>query len=140
MREVRALLLAAGLGTRLRPLTDHWPKCLMPIGERPLLEYWLETLWQSGVREVLVNLHYLSTVVEEFLDRPRFQGWVHSVRETELLGTAGTLRANADFFQGMYGAAGACRQLVPMPVQGFSRVSSTGTSHINVDDDDDLRY
>jgi mannose-1-phosphate guanylyltransferase len=72
----------------------------MPIGERPLLEYWLQTLWQSGVREVLVNLHYLPTVVEEFLARPRFQGWVHSVREPELLGTAGSLRANTDFFQG----------------------------------------
>ena len=42
--EVRALLLAAGLGTRLHPLTDEWPKCLMPIGKRPLLDYWLETL------------------------------------------------------------------------------------------------
>lgn len=71
----------------------------MPIGERPLLEYWLQTLWHCGIREVLVNLHYLSTVVEEFLARPRFQGWVHSVREPELLGTAGTLRANADNFR-----------------------------------------
>ena len=100
MREVRALLLAAGLGTRLYPLTKHWPKCLMPIGDRPLLEYWLEMLWRSGIREVLVNLHYLPTVVQDFLDRPRFRGWVHSVRETELLGTAGSLRANIDFFQG----------------------------------------
>ena len=66
MSQVRALLLAAGLGTRLLPLTDHWPKCLMPIGDRPLLEYWLETLWKSGVREVLVNLHYLPTVVQDF--------------------------------------------------------------------------
>ena len=97
---MRALLLAAGLGTRLYPLTEHWPKCLMPIGDRPLLEYWLEILWKSGIREVLVNLHYLPTVVQDFLDRPRFQGWVHSVRETELLGTAGTLRANIDLFQG----------------------------------------
>ena len=65
MKKVRALLLAAGLGTRLRPLTEQWPKCLMPIGKRPLLEYWLETLWQSNIREVLVNLHYLPTIVEE---------------------------------------------------------------------------
>ena len=100
MRPVRALLLAAGLGTRLCPLTDYWPKCLMPIGDRPLLEYWLETLWHCGIREVLVNLHYLPTVVQEFLDRPRFKGWVHSVKEAELLGTAGTLRANTDFFRG----------------------------------------
>lgn len=100
MKQVRALLLAAGLGTRLHPLTEQWPKCLMPIGKRPLLEYWLETLSRSGIRQVLVNLHYLPTVVEEFLARPRFQGWVHSVREKELLGTAGTLRANADYFRG----------------------------------------
>ena len=100
MNEVRALLLAAGLGTRLQPLTNHWPKCLMPIGDRPLLEYWLEILWQLGIRKVMVNLHYLPEVVQDFLSRPCFQGWVHSVKETELLGTAGTLRANTDFFRG----------------------------------------
>ena len=92
-------MLAAGLGTRLQPLTDQWPKCLMPIGNRPLLEYWLETLSKSGIQKVLVNLHYLPGVVQEFLSRPRFEGWVHSVTETVLLGTAGTLRANADFFR-----------------------------------------
>ena len=93
------MLLAAGLGNRLRPLTDQWPKCLMPIGDRPLLEYWLETLCQAGIRKVLVNLHYLPVVVQEFLSRPRFKGWVNSVIETKLLGTAGTLRANANFFR-----------------------------------------
>ena len=98
MKEVRALLLAAGLGTRLFPLTDNWPKCLMPIGERPLLEYWLETLYTTNVHEVLVNLHHHSEIVKEFLNRPRFKGWVHSVYEETLLGTAGTLRANKDFF------------------------------------------
>ena len=97
--NVRALLLAAGMGTRLRPLTDRWPKCLMPIGERALLEYWLETLWQSGVQEVLVNLHYLPRIVHDFLDRPRFRNWVHSVEEQQLLGTAGTIQANAEFFR-----------------------------------------
>jgi len=48
---------------------------------------------------VLVNLHYLSEEVQDFLSRPRFQGWVQSIKEKELLGTAGTLRANADFFR-----------------------------------------
>jgi len=99
LSEVSALLLAAGLGTRLHPLTEYWPKCLMPIGERPLLEYWLETLWRAGMREALVNLHYLPEIVEEFLVRPRFRDWVRAVKETELLGTAGTLRAHADFFK-----------------------------------------
>ena len=80
MSEVRALLLAAGLGTRLHPLTEHWPKCLMPVGERPLLEYWLETLWRAGMREALVNLHYLPEIVECFLARkPSACGLIISV-------------------------------------------------------------
>ena len=99
MQEVRALLLAAGVGTRLHPLTDTWPKCLMPIGERPLLEYWLETLYSSDVREVLVNLHHHSDIVQDFLNRPRFKNWVSYVNELTLLGTAGTLEANKEYFR-----------------------------------------
>jgi mannose-1-phosphate guanylyltransferase len=99
LNKVKALLLAAGLGTRLSPLTDNWPKCLMPIGERPLLEYWLETLYSSDVDEVLINLHHHSKIVQEFLNRSRFEGWVSSVSEDTLLGTAGTLRANKEYFK-----------------------------------------
>jgi len=99
VQKVRALLLAAGLGTRLHPLTDNWPKCLMPIGERPLLEYWLEILYSTKILEVLVNLHHHSEIVQKFLDRSRFSNWVQFVHETDLLGTAGTLRANHLFFQ-----------------------------------------
>ena len=99
MNKIRALLLAAGLGRRLCPLTEIWPKCLMPIGERPLLEYWLETLNSVNISEVLVNLHHHSEIVQEFLNRPRFNDWVSSVYEETLLGTAGTLRENKDFFQ-----------------------------------------
>jgi len=98
MSEIRALLLAAGLGTRLLPLTEDWPKCLMPIGERPLLEHWLETLYSVNVNDVFVNLYHHSEVVQEFLCRPRFKNWVHPVHEKKLLGTAGTLRANKNFF------------------------------------------
>ena len=99
MNEVKALLLAAGLGTRLHPLSDDWPKCLMPIGERPLLEYWLETLHSANVNDVIVNLHHHYEIVQEFLNRPRFKGWVHPVFEETLLGTAGTLKANKEYFQ-----------------------------------------
>lgn len=98
MNEIRALLLAAGLGTRLMPLTERWPKCLMPIGERPLLEYWLETLYTTNVHKAIVNLHHHLDIVNDFLNRPRFKGWVHPVYEETLLGTAGTLRENMDFF------------------------------------------
>jgi mannose-1-phosphate guanylyltransferase len=96
--RVRALLLAAGLGTRLRPLTDQWPKCLMPIGKYPLLGYWLNTLRSNGIKDVVVNTHYHANEVNKFLFQKQFAGWVKPVHETELLGTAGTLRANSNFF------------------------------------------
>jgi mannose-1-phosphate guanylyltransferase len=99
LNKVKALLLAAGMGTRLSPLTDNWPKCLMPIGERPLLEYWLETLNSNGLREVQVNLHHHAEIVQEFLNRTRFKDWVSSVSEKTILGTAGTLKANKEYFQ-----------------------------------------
>ena len=95
---LRALLLAAGLGTRLRPLTDQWPKCLMPIRKHPLLGYWLHTLRTVGVQDVVVNTHYHANEVKKFLAQQQFAGWVKAVHEPELLGTAGTLRANSSFF------------------------------------------
>ena len=61
--EYRVLLLAAGLGTRLKPHTNSKPKCLMNIGGKPLLEYWLENLEKSYCKEVLINTHYLSEQV-----------------------------------------------------------------------------
>lgn len=97
---MRALLLAAGLGTRLKPLTDEWPKCLMPVRGRPLLEYWLHTLKNSGVNEILVNTHWHADKVHDFLARERYSGWIKSVYEWRLLGTAGTLIANATLFRG----------------------------------------
>ena len=98
MTDVCAMLLCGGLGTRLQPLTDRWPKCLMPINGRPLLEYWLNMLWQNEIHEVLVNAHHFHKIIERFLERPRFCQWVRSVYEPKLLGTAGTLRKNIDFF------------------------------------------
>ena len=95
---VKTLLLAGGYGTRLAPLTDRWPKCLMPIHKRPLLEYWLGTLYRLNIKDVLVNLHYLPEVVSGFLQQPQFKSFVKTTYEKELLGTAGTLRVNSSFF------------------------------------------
>jgi mannose-1-phosphate guanylyltransferase len=97
VNNTRALLLAAGLGTRLKPFTDIWPKCLMPIRNRPLLEYWLSILQKLGTSNVLVNTHYLSEYVEDFIKQPQFIDWVDSVYEPSLLGTAGTIRNNIKF-------------------------------------------
>lgn len=94
LTPISILLLAAGYGTRLKPYTNHWPKCLMPINGKPLLEYWLEIATQIPSKNVLVNTHYMAEKVQSFLKRPFFRDWVKSVHEPELLGTAGTLRIN----------------------------------------------
>ena len=100
MSRISALLLAAGVGTRLQPLTDKLPKCLMPIGGIPLLEHWLSLLYRTDIHNVLINTHHHKAMVEEFLLRARFNKWVKSTYEPKLLGTAETLRQNASFFKG----------------------------------------
>jgi mannose-1-phosphate guanylyltransferase len=97
---VRAILLAAGLGTRLRPLTDTTPKCLVPINGRPLLDIWCESLLAAGVTRLLINLHYKSEQVEHHILKSKFAKSVETVFEPQLLGTAGTLNANRQFFGG----------------------------------------
>ncbi|MCG2586661.1 nucleotidyltransferase family protein [Massilia sp. TS11] len=94
---MKALLLAAGFGTRLRPLTDRLPKCLVPIKGEPLLGIWLRRLRAAGVGPFLVNTHYLHEQVEAYLEG---QPDTTLVYEETLLGTAGTLLANQAFFAG----------------------------------------
>jgi mannose-1-phosphate guanylyltransferase len=90
---MKAILLAAGIGSRLKPLTDHIPKCLVPIHGKPLLDYWLEmTLEAKTITDVYINLHYLKEMVAEHVAT----NWQNEVRiklyaETQLKGTAGTL-------------------------------------------------
>lgn len=95
---MKAFLLAAGLGTRLRPLTDSTPKCLLPIAGVPLLEIWLRHLEEHRVDEVLVNTHWLHGQVEVYLAaRPPGRVKVRVFYEEQLLGSAGTLWANRDW-------------------------------------------
>jgi mannose-1-phosphate guanylyltransferase len=97
---MRAMLLAAGLGTRLRPLTDHIPKCLVPIHGQPLLAIWLEQLSQAGFGPFLVNTHYLAEQVNAFIEVSPYRDGIIVANESDLQGTAGTLIAYLDFFQG----------------------------------------
>ena len=97
---MRALLLAAGLGTRLRPLTETIPKSLVRIKGQPLLEIWLERLTQAGIGPFMINTHYLAEQVEAFIKTSPYSKDVILVNEPELYGTAGTLMANKDFFEG----------------------------------------
>jgi mannose-1-phosphate guanylyltransferase len=95
---MRALLLSAGLGTRLRPLTEFLPKCLVPINGRPLLDFWIDSLVSQGIDEILINTHYHADLVADYLKRSSWHGRVDLVHERKLLGTGGTLLANHDFF------------------------------------------
>lgn len=94
---MEAYVLAAGLGTRLRPLTERVPKCLIPLGGRPLLAYWFELLAAHGVTRVLLNTHHLREQVEEFVRASPAPLEVTLTWEPKLLGSAGTLRANRAF-------------------------------------------
>src|SRR5829696_7467289 len=94
---MKAFLLAAGLGSRLRPITDSTPKCLLRIGGVPLLDIWLDALAESGVDEVLVNMHHLAHLVDAHVGTRTGPPVVHLVEEPKLLGSAGTLRANRHF-------------------------------------------
>ncbi|KID57724.1 mannose-1-phosphate guanylyltransferase [Pseudoalteromonas luteoviolacea] len=96
---MKAILLAAGLGTRLRPITDSMPKCLVPINGRPLLDLWIEKLINLGVDDILINTHYFSEQVELFIHQHPHKANITVVREQELLGTGGTLIANAEFWR-----------------------------------------
>lgn len=98
---MNALLLAAGLGTRLRPLTDKVPKCLVPIHGKPLLAYWLDMLFAcKDIERLLINTHYLSDAVRAFIEASSGKERITQVHEMDLLGTGGTVLHNALFFGG----------------------------------------
>lgn len=97
---MKAFLLAAGLGSRLRPVTNHMPKCMVQIDDRSLLDIWLDKLDDAGVDEVIVNLHYLPDVVTAHLKGRVGGPTVRTFFEPELLGSAGTLSANRHWVDG----------------------------------------
>lgn len=97
---MRALLLAAGIGSRLLPITAKTPKCLVAINGRPLLDYWLELLFGAGIERVLVNTHWLAEQVDAYVKASRWASRIDLVHEAELLGTGGTVLANREWFQG----------------------------------------
>jgi len=94
--KAKALLLAGGLGTRLRPLTETTPKCLVKIDEQPLLGFWIDNLLQAGISEATINTHHLPEPVRDYIQHVKAQyGFVmHESYEPELLGSAGTVSAN----------------------------------------------
>jgi mannose-1-phosphate guanylyltransferase len=97
---MKAMILAAGLGTRLRPLTDHRPKALVEVAGRPLLEITLARLRSAGVSDVIVNVHHFADMVAEYLRANRDFGMhIELSREDALLDTGGGLKKAAWFFR-----------------------------------------
>jgi mannose-1-phosphate guanylyltransferase len=96
---MKAMILAAGLGTRLRPLTDNRPKALVEVAGRTLLEITLSRLRTFGVREVIINVHHFADMVVEYLRKKDHFGMrIEVSREEVLLDTGGGLKKAAWFF------------------------------------------
>jgi NDP-sugar pyrophosphorylase family protein len=98
---MKAMVLAAGLGKRLRPLTDGRPKALVEVGGRTLLEITLTRLRSFGIREAIVNVHHFAEMIVEFLRVNRNCGMrIETSREEVLLDTGGGLKKASWFFAG----------------------------------------
>jgi NDP-sugar pyrophosphorylase family protein len=96
---VKAMILAAGLGTRLRPLTNDRPKALVDVGGRTMLEVTLSRLRYFGIREVIINVHYFADMIVEYLKKnDNFVMRIEISREDVLLDTGGGLKKAAHFF------------------------------------------
>ncbi len=96
---MKAMILAAGLGTRLRPLTNDRPKALVEVAGRTLLEITIARLREFGVSEVIVNVHHFADMVVEYLTKNKNFGMrIEISREDDLLDTGGGLRKAAWFF------------------------------------------
>jgi len=99
----KAMLLTAGNGSRLRPLTNTVPKCMVPIMGKPLLEHTIEHLRRHGINKIVINLHYLPEVVPDYFGNgAQWNVELSYVHEAELLGTAGSVRNSSEYFDGSF--------------------------------------
>jgi mannose-1-phosphate guanylyltransferase len=99
----QAMVLAAGQGMRLRPLTERMPKCMVRLGGKPLLEYGIRWLRKHGVTELAINVHHLPEAVTEYFgDGRRWDVHITYSFEQEPLGTAGGVKRMASFFHGPF--------------------------------------
>jgi NDP-sugar pyrophosphorylase family protein len=98
---MKAMILAAGLGTRLRPLTNDCPKALVQVGDRTMLQIALFRLRDFGIRDVIVNVHHFAGMVLEYLEKNgNFGMHIEISHEDDLLDTGGGLKNAAYFFRG----------------------------------------
>lgn len=94
---MKALILAAGYGTRLGVITQETPKPLLQVGERPILDFAICKLLDIGISEIIINTHFKSKEIEAFISKQVYSKKVILSYEEKLLGTLGTLRKHIDF-------------------------------------------
>lgn len=99
---MKAMIFAAGLGTRLKPLTDHMPKALVTVAGKPMLEHVINKLKSAGFDEIVINVHHFPGQIIDFLkENDNFGIQIHISDETELLlDTGGGIKKAASFFAG----------------------------------------
>ena len=129
---MKAMILAAGEGTRMRPLTDGVPKPMLPVGGRPALEYTVEWLHHYGIREIVINLHHHpETVIRHFGDGSAFGVSIEYSIEERILGTAGGTKRRASSFAGsfvvVYGDV-----LTDLDLSALVRYHSTRASNLHL--------
>ncbi len=129
---MKALLLAAGLGTRLRPITDHIPKCLVPIRGQALLGFWLDRLLPEGIERVLVNTHYLPDTVRAYVQDSKWRERVDLVHEDVLLGTGGTVLRNRNFLDGSAFMVAHADNLTRFDVDAFLRAHEERPDDVDI--------
>jgi NDP-sugar pyrophosphorylase family protein len=96
---MKAMILAAGLGTRLKPLTDSTPKALVPLAGKPLLFYIIDRLISVGVKQIIINLHHFPDKIIEYIeDNKKFGIEIDFSQEEKLLDTGGGLKHASWFF------------------------------------------
>ena len=96
---MKAMILAAGLGTRLKPLTVKIPKALIPLADKPLIYYLIQKLKRIGVEEIIINVHHHSEMICEYLEKNnKFDIRIEISKENTLLDTGGGLKKAAWFF------------------------------------------
>ena len=97
---MKAIVLAAGYGTRLRPLTDSLPKPLLPVAGRPVIEHTIMKLKKCKVDGIGVNAHHNAAAIEDYFRRENFVVEIHLSHEKNILGVAGGIGGFREFLEG----------------------------------------
>lgn len=144
MSNMRAMIFAAGYGTRLRSATDQLPKALIPVAGRPMIEYPLLLLKHYGIEEIIVNLHHLGEKIEAYLrDGAKLGIKIRYSREQELLDTGGGLLQAKSFLSDGPFVVINSDVLIDLPlgevIEAHRRTKATATLVLRQDADAD-RY